>query len=196
MNGFRALLMTTVTGALVGCEPAAVTPASAPRVDAIEGTPSIAAGGSGHLTSGGEQRTFAFHARRRPNGTTEGQFQFQNRALDATVHGEVICVTTFANNAWIGGRVTSGDAPEGETLWRVRDNGEGSNAAPDQISLMFVGQPVGTAERYCRLRPISPPLLAIEEGNVQVHPTADVSGAFTGLWAGVRFTPSGGICCA
>ena len=146
--------------------------------------------GSGHWTVDGELRTFAFHAIANDDGTAKGTFELHSRANDARLHGSVTCLTTFANQAWFGGVIENTTGPVGEVFWRIRDNGEGSDDAPDQVSFLFVNPTDGIAARYCRERPLTA-LNNIESGNVQVHPSADLSGAFTGTWAGTRFNPLG-----
>jgi hypothetical protein len=125
--------------------------------------------GSGHFHLEAEWRTFAFTAKNFPDGTTKGQFQLQNRAGDLRAHGEVKCLVVDGNTAYVGAIITHSNVGNvvGQTrVWRVRDNGEGSQSAPDQISgLIPTGLPPG--EQFCRTRP-QIPLFQIEAGNIQV----------------------------
>jgi hypothetical protein len=52
------------------------------------------------------------------------------------------------------------------SIWvKVADNGEGNNAAPDKITLVFVVASSVTCETD-----INAPLVNVEKGNVQVRP--------------------------
>ena len=136
--------------------------------------------GSGHITAGGEQRTFSFSAVRHRDGTVSGQFQLKNRATDVVIHGEVRCMAIFprpgGGAAFMAGVVTrvEGDATgffEGrDVIFNAFDNGEGQNAVfPDFISLVQASNPQ-TAARQCAfgLRVGTP--VPVEDGNVQVRP--------------------------
>ncbi len=130
--------------------------------------------GSGHFTSGGEFRTFAFNAVRRADGTVTGEYQGHNRAADVHWHGNVTCFTVIGNQAWIGGTTeTSSDpnliVPGTQSGFRVADNGEGRNTPPDQISLQFINAGAGFANAYCGAAPPAPALNDVQAGNIQVR---------------------------
>ncbi len=84
----------------------------------------------------------------------------------------------MGNEAWLGGYTRTGQSsepPNNEVVWRVKDNGQGKKADPDQISLAWVGMGEGSAVGYCADTPTPPdPLGAllndIEAGNIQVKP--------------------------
>ena len=126
--------------------------------------------GSGHFDIATEQRTFAFTAKTKADGTTQGQYQLFNRSLGTKEHGMVTCLEVDGNQAWIGAIIThSNIGTEGLTrIWRVVDNGEGSNSPPDQIAFAFdFGSPPG--EQLCHARPtFVAPFNDVEEGNIQV----------------------------
>lgn len=200
MRGICRIAVLSMGAMLGGCEgqsmpvsgPSARHSAAVPDPD----LPSIVLG-SAHWTVGDELRTFAFEASRGPNGGARGTFELHNRSNDARLHGRITCLTTFANYAWVGGvleQSTNVTLPDGEVFWRVRDNGEAADQDADQASLMFVSATPGSAERYCRTRPLSS-FNDAEAGNVQVLPSADLEGPFTGIWTGVRFTSTGSVCC-
>lgn len=136
----------------------------------------ISVSGSGHFTATGEDegfRTFSFHANRDSDGSTSGRFVAHSRQNDPdnSIKGDVVCVTVINNRAWMVGLVTESTAPTAPvgtyTRFRVADNGEGGNSAPDQISLMEVG--VVGFPPYCFTVPERPALVDIEAGNVQVR---------------------------
>jgi hypothetical protein len=127
--------------------------------------------GGGHLTFMDARRTFAFTANNKADGTTQGEFQINNRAEGFfKEHGVVTCLFVEDNQAWVGGVVLHSDGgTEGiSRVWRVVDNGEGSNDPPDMISLAATFGPAGT-EQVCKT-PVGLvlPLMPIEDGNIQV----------------------------
>ncbi len=124
--------------------------------------------GGGHFHVGGALRTFAFTAKNRADGTTQGQYQVNNRDVSgAREHGTVTCLAVDGNEAWIGGVITHSSLPGREGLarvFRVVDRGEGSGDPPDQASYLIVGEPLVT----CDTRPWLP-LETLEGGNLQVR---------------------------
>ena len=127
--------------------------------------------GSGHVTFNLARRTFAFTAKNKSDGTTQGQFQLNNRAEGFfKEHGEVTCLLVLDNEAWISGIVRNSDGPtlEEVRLWRVIDNGEGSNDPRDMITLAQRFPP-GTDPLICKTpEALVVPPQPIEEGNIQV----------------------------
>ena len=126
------------------------------------------ANGSGHITAGGERRTFAFTATKRADGTVTGQVQVISRSLDTVVHFEVDCLLVVGNVAHRSGITTRSsnpaEAPVGELRrFVVMDNGEGSSAT-DLISTI----PVNPAGETCENSSLDP-VREVEEGNVQVR---------------------------
>jgi hypothetical protein len=116
---------------------------------------------------------------KRAAGTVTGEFEFFSRSGNLRVHGDVICLQIVGNRAWMGGRIRHSSDPTRaragtESFWRLADNGEGRGAPPDQTSLMFVNQPSGSAELYCRAMPPAPPLIQVQMGNIQVRDKAQV----------------------
>lgn len=124
--------------------------------------------GGAHITIGGENRTFAFTARER-DGLDRGQAQLQARQTDTRAHIEIDCLRVTGNKAVLGGVVTQtndGVVDEGDrVLFTVVDNGEGGNAPPDVISLVFYTG-VGTFD--CETQEAFPDR-PVERGNVQVR---------------------------
>jgi hypothetical protein len=147
----------------------ALTATLAPTVTAAPSGVVNSATGSGHITSGGETRTFAFTATKYADGTATGHAQVNSRALDAVVHLEIDCLRVVGNVAHMSGIITRSsnptEAPVGEMRrFVVMDNGEGSNSPPDQISTI----PVNPAGETCE----NSTLVAnrpVEEGNVEVR---------------------------
>jgi hypothetical protein len=129
--------------------------------------------GSGHIFFMNERRTFAFTAKNKSDGTTQGQFQINNRADGPFFkeHGVVTCLVVDGNQSWVGGYVTHSDGgTEGiSRVWRAIDNGEGTNEPPDMITLAQSFGPSGT-ESICLARPplADAFLQPIDDGNIQV----------------------------
>jgi hypothetical protein len=92
--------------------------------------------GFGHFHVSGALRTFAFVARNHADGTTDGQYQIDNRSTGIKEAGVVSCLEVVGNSAWIGGTVTHSSDPLRVGLqrtFRVVDRGDGS--PPDLASL-------------------------------------------------------------
>lgn len=127
--------------------------------------------GGGHWHIGDALRTFAFTAKNRSDGTTQGQYQVDNRDVSGSrEHGTVTCLEVDGNEAWIGGVITASSIPGREgtpRVFRVVDRGEGSGDPPDQASPLIV---VPDSRLICRARPTEGlPLQDLEGGNIQVR---------------------------
>lgn len=122
--------------------------------------------GGGHFQSDGALRTFAFTAKNRADGTTQGQYQINNRSTGIKEHGVVTCLEVVGNAAWIGGVIThSNDANRigFPRIFSVVDRGEGGGSPPDQASLADVAP-----AESCHLT-LPQPLHDLEGGNIQVR---------------------------
>ena len=140
LAGKHITLLGALTVLAAGCEPGPVAMLSEPSGPSL--APGGAAGaafatGSGQFTQGGEWRTFSFNGKVLSNGEVRGEFQVNNRAVDAKAHGTVTCLAVDGNQAFVGGIIdnTTAPLPNPGAYFRVIDNGEGNAAAPDQISL-------------------------------------------------------------
>jgi len=169
-----------------GCA-ADTVPTSSVSVDV---TPRLASGsqvvtqvvGSGHvmrnLGAGDELTTFSYSALGRADGSASGQFQYNFRAADFSMHGTVSCVSIAGNQGWVGGNITqihSGDPADQalvgtEVWWRVIDNGQGAGALPDQTTSLLLARRGGTitSESWCRDQPPLAPARDVLHGNIQV----------------------------
>lgn len=122
--------------------------------------------GGGHFQTEGALRNFAFTAKNRADGTTQGQYQINNRSTGIREHGVVTCLEVVENAAWIGAVITQSNDPNRIGVPRVFvvvDRGEGSNSPPDQTSFFGV-----LPAESCRLR-LPQPLNDLEGGNIQVR---------------------------
>lgn len=133
---------------------------------------------------------YSFTAVKHQDGSVTGEFNVYDNYEDypghlkIVVHGIVTCFTIQPDGktAWLGGTVTNGDYVfEGVTYtlnngtdanWIVVDNGEGSNAAPDEASdLSFGWDPGTTADNNCANGDsFNYGYGAIIRGNVKVKP--------------------------
>jgi hypothetical protein len=103
-----------------------------------------AASGAGHFQDSGGLRTFAFNAKTMPNGSIQGQAELFNRGQDTRDHIAIDCMQVVGDTAYISGTFTDSSNPAliGDTgVFSVRDNGEGSNAPADQMSLVYYAPP-------------------------------------------------------
>jgi hypothetical protein len=115
-------------------------------------------------------RTFAVTARRYADGTVAGQWERVQQGI-RRIHGEVLCMTIIGNEAWIGTRTTVASDPARvgtEGGFRMVDNGEGANAAPDQMTLQAVNRGPGFADFYCAATPPNQLLRTVGAGQVQI----------------------------
>jgi hypothetical protein len=130
--------------------------------------------GSGHMIRSGFNRTFAFSAVKRADGTVTGQLQLNSRSLDVVVHIRIDCLRIEGNKAHMSGIVTRSSNPAEGVVGElnrlvVEDNGEGANAPPDMISGIPANNtpPLDTAT--CETNPNRTPDRVVERGNIQVR---------------------------
>jgi hypothetical protein len=136
---------------------------------------SVTGSGSRHaVEQEGDWRTFSFTAHRHADGTVDGQWQRIRRqdgnAADSKSHGVVSCFTIVGDEAWLGGYATSGLHSDRGVAWRVKDNGQGSKADPDRISLQWGDTGLGYRWQYCASTPADLELHDIDAGNIQIKP--------------------------
>ena len=130
--------------------------------------------GSGHMVRpDGTLRSFSFSARRYSDGTSKGELQLNSRSFDVVVHIDVDCLRVVGNVAHMSGRITRVSNPdEGEVgelnRVEVRDNGEGDNDAPDQVSTI-PANPGDADPTTCVDPPTNATIRTVQRGNVQVR---------------------------
>jgi hypothetical protein len=139
--------------------------------------------GSGHVFrdvgNGEELSTFSYSAIGRADGSASGEYQYNFRALDFSIHGTVTCVSVLGNQGWVGGvidGITSADPADQalvgtEVWWRVVDNGQGSNDAADRTTSLLFALPTSptTSASWCNDRAPRGLLRDIVHGNIQVQ---------------------------
>src|ERR671919_2428315 len=130
--------------------------------------------GSGHMVRpDGTFRSFSFTARKYADGTSKGELQLNSRSFDVVVHIKIDCLRVVGNVAHMSGRITRVSNPdEGEVgelnRVEVRDNGEGANAPPDQVSTIPVN-PGDADPTTCVDPPTNTTIRTVQRGNVQVR---------------------------
>ena len=174
MKPISAIAALSIVG-LLACEPVLQPEVNSPDFANGGGARKVlrSVTGSGHFTTAsGELRTFSFSAREHADGTVKGEFQGLNRAIDVRAHGDITCFTIVGNTAWIGGSIEqfpSDPSSVGlDAFWQVVDNGQGANAAPDQISRASVLAPGGAAIQCANTPNLG--LNNVEAGNIHVRP--------------------------
>lgn len=105
-----------------------------------------------------------------PGPNAKGEFQRIIRAPagNIVVHADVLymSVNIAGTEAWIGIKVTKSNNPAAvgtEWVIRVQDNGEGSNATPDRISI-----PAPLPASVALTQPPLPLVVNWDNGNIQV----------------------------
>lgn len=167
---YTGLLFVTAS---LACEPA--VNAVGPDVDAQFARSAnapvhhVSGGGqvdyTGTEAEGAAKETYGFTASVNGNGEVKGQFE-SHWGPEFMFHMDITCLVVVDNKAWLGGvttRSNNDNYPVGQQwVFSVVDNGEGANAAPDQLSY-FYGVP---ADRCSRQYDIT--LFDWTSGNVQV----------------------------
>jgi hypothetical protein len=135
--------------------------------------PGPSANGQGSLTRPGDlQRRFSFHANTMPDASVQGSGVLTITGGEAQIKFDINCLSITGNTAIMAGKITSVSGNTafqvGWDCWfKVVDNGEGSNAAPDQITLLSGS----SGALNCSIQVIgNNPLNDIEGGNIQVKP--------------------------
>lgn len=115
-------------------------------------------------------RQFSFHAREKKNGTVSGSGVLTYQGGQLNVKYDIDCLTIIGNRAIMTGSIKQWkDNPDAEgqlIIFEVVDNGEGNNAAPDQISLVSRGT---DPEVFDCAIDYNLGKYDIEGGNIQIH---------------------------
>jgi hypothetical protein len=166
---------TVLAAVLTGCTGAESEPATAPALDlqaAAVSAPAIVSG-AGHIEAGDGLRNFTFHAIRLPDGTVEGSYQITRTDLQSTFSVDVSCLTVVDNRAWIGGHIAATNDPAirvgSVSYFYAIDNGEGSGAAADVVSLARINDAEGRDIEFCTTLPTLLPPRLVQLGDVQIR---------------------------
>ncbi|MAN58303.1 MAG: hypothetical protein CMC08_00530 [Flavobacteriaceae bacterium] len=166
--------------ALAGCEKEEVANASEENLVTNNQTSQTRASGpsaSGHGTlsienttiAGDGFRQFSFHAKEKKNGVVSGSGVLTYTGGVLKTRFNINCLEVNGNVATMSGTIISdSQTPQNEGLlywFKVVDNGGGSNADPDQLTLFYIGSDPLT---YSCSADYGVTLYDIEGGNVQV----------------------------
>jgi hypothetical protein len=144
----------------------------APAVGAEGGVVQSATGAGQFVLDNGSLRTFAFTAVEHNDGSVSGEAEVINRDLGTRRHFSIDCLSIRNGNlAVVSGIVTEAEDPSligHPAIFAAQDNGQGSNANPDQVSqAVYIDQPFNCNTAPTRLA--LSVLVPISAGNVQVH---------------------------
>jgi len=138
-------------------------------LDASAGRRPVFVTGAGTLDINGSLRNFAFNAHMDREGNVRGQGELHNRDQGVRRHLVVNCLDVQGNVATMSGLYTH-SSDEGfidrEIWFRVVDNGNGPDAPPDEITLVWsyiTGGPTCHDEN-----PLAE-LLPIRGGQITIH---------------------------
>jgi len=171
----RHFVVIAVTGLLVlSCKPLVdqvVSPSTTVLQNSV--SPPILVTGSGHIEAGAGLRNFSFHAQQLPDGSVEGSYRILRTDLSTEFAVDVTCLSVVGNQAWVAGIISESDSP-GVLLGTVSyfyaiDNGEGSNAQPDIVSLARVNDRAGEDILFCTTHPTVLPPRVVQFGDVQIR---------------------------
>ena len=116
-------------------------------------------------------RHFTFHAKEKRNGSVEGNGVLTHIGGVRNLSFDIDCLTVDGTLAVMSGVITrDNQVPEnvGLLCWfKVRDNGEGNNSDPDQITVLYAG--TDPAVYDCAINYVDEAMYDIECGNVQVR---------------------------
>ena len=178
---------------LAACTADSAPPTAARTTDGIDyaRVVSITGGdGTAQLPAGFSPLTFSFSARLNADGSAAGDFSqhFASASGSTDFDGRVTCVAFDAalGRAWIGGVITANRStnparqggifePGREAWFRVVDNGEGSGAVDDRLTVLGFegGAGILTSAEYCATKAWTPGdanTWAVVDGNIQVNP--------------------------
>lgn len=158
-----------------------------------------------------EMRTFEMSAVLAGDGTFSGTFSVYYANTGKRNSGHITCFSIVDGKAaWVGGVIDEGTAAAvgKDWGWRMLDNGARTDGVPDELSLAFplVEDSLGTAQDFCRNRPVSSPndgdveLLRLVSGNIVITgatPMPPLPGNLKVITAtsGSEFDPDGYTVC-
>ncbi|WP_147437255.1 hypothetical protein [Ulvibacter antarcticus] len=128
------------------------------------------ANGQGTITlASGSTRHFSFHAKIKNNGDVQGSGVLTYTAGELKVHFDIECLAITGNTAIMTGIITNyPQFPErvGWECWfKAVDNGEGSNADADELTLMLSNPDLEDCDFDYLVA-----LNVVEGGNIQIKP--------------------------
>jgi hypothetical protein len=166
--------LAVLAGVLAGCDnPASPAPIASSVRPSFSVDAPVVVSGSGHIEAGDGLRNLTFHAMRRPDGSVTGSYQIRRTDLGVGFTVDVKCLTVVGNGAWIGGIIASttqaGVVVGTVSYFYAFDNGEGSDAPPDIVSIARINDVPAALEEFCTDLPQILPPRNVQFGNVQIR---------------------------
>lgn len=128
--------------------------------------------GSGHVDGAAGLREFTYHAIQHPDAGVSGSYKIV-LPNGLFFEADVSCLAVEGNTGWVAGVIratNAGIVVIGSTsMFYAIDNGEGSGAPADIVSLAAFNMPGGVDLEFCHERPLLLAPLEITGGNVQVR---------------------------
>lgn len=179
-TGMLAVVLATMTA--VACDsPSAPETAAGPWLEpdgivaAMSSSQEVtgSATGAAHREFDGKPVILNFSAIQRADGTVTGEYIYHAVALDQRIRVNVTCMSIVGNQAFVAGIIVDASPNLAFTIGTVsyfytRDNGEGANADPDEVSLVRANDVPEAAEEFCTERPTILPNREVLHGNVNV----------------------------
>lgn len=159
----------------LGCSRDSTREIMSPELDVSDASSGPSASGHGNwFNPQGEYVSRTFHGRENADGSVEGNFVQHVTALTGEMRinkGDINCLLILSPTvAVLSGPIQEHMNPAliGQTqIFRIEDNGEGSDDSPDRMSILFFRTP----ESGIDCRTFVPPVVTpIEGGNLQVKP--------------------------
>jgi hypothetical protein len=177
-NCFPAYAIPAIILAL-GCGPDSGRDLVSPQLDLADASSGPSASGHGNwFNAAGEYVSRSFQGREKEddegNLVVEGNFVqhvTSTTGVRRVNKGDINCLLILSpTEAVLSGPIEENITPSliGQTqIFRIQDNGEGSNDSPDQMSALFFRTPESGIDCRSFLPPVVTP---IEGGNLQVKP--------------------------
>jgi hypothetical protein len=176
LNRKRAIVWMTTMATVVGCETGSPTDTGEfadPPAATVGGGVVASASGAAHREAGGLPVLLNFSARLHADGSASGSYYYHAVTDHTWIHVNVTCMTIVdGNRAFIAGVIRDSSIPVligTISYFYTRDNGEGADADPDEVSLVRANDVAGADEEFCTELPTVLPNREVLHGNVQVR---------------------------
>ena len=178
-NGKHAVAVFALLGALGGCDaalPAEPVVANATGIEVSaspRGAVVASANGAAHREAAGGPVLLNFNARLYADGSAAGSYFYHAVAVDQWLHVDVTCMSLVGDDqAFVAGIIRDAFLPAlvgTVSYFYTKDNGEGANALPDEVSLVRANDVPEAAQEFCTEQPTLLPNREVLHGNVQVR---------------------------
>jgi hypothetical protein len=175
---FRFIALTASLLAIAACTESSQMP-SAPddvRLSAADGSNGVeqSIGGNADIMVPEGLRRMTIQARKADGVVTGTLTVRQEWDGGIELQAEIVCFTIVDNKAYVGAvlKTLNGEPVNGYTQYRLVlvDNGEGSQAAPDESSRLFDFPQAGQPQLFCQNASLVLPMFPLHKGNLQIRP--------------------------